>query len=311
MLNPSCQFRKFILLCAIFCVAILAGAVYTLQLTHDKNYRSSSIIEDLKYLPSGTFLKGAALSFDEILADLLWIKTIGYFGEHAQTDQDFQWLAHILDVTTTLDPYFQDPYEFGGVVLANEVDDLDKSTELMKKGMANVPKHHKRYWYLPFFTAFNFMYHKNDYQAAADYLKIAASFPQSPSYLPLLVSRLYANTNDPGLAIPFLQEMINRASTPEVEKKLVKRIKEIQVKQHIQFLEKAVDIFKGQTGGYPGNLEELVLKNIINTLPEEPFGGRYFISKEDNSIQSSSDIDGLQLHIKEKKKSLPLILKHK
>lgn len=254
--------------------------------------------EDLKYLPSGKFLKGAALCYDEVLADLLWIKAIGYFGEHYVADQNYAWLYHLLDITTSLDPGFEDPYEFGGIILAGEMGNIDQSTELLKKGMNNVFKHHKRYWYLPFFVAFNYMYYKGDNLNAARYLEIAARYPQSPSYLPLLVSRLYANSDDPVLAIPFLEEMIRKTNSPELQKKLRKRIKEIMVERDIRFLEKGRDQFLAQTGRYPNTLDELVQGGFIQNIPEEPFGGTYTIEVEDHSIRSSMT-ERLKLHINE------------
>ena len=56
--------------------------------TLDKKYPRQGV-ESFLYLPSGTFLKGAALGYDEMLADLFWIKAVGYFGGHAQTDRNY------------------------------------------------------------------------------------------------------------------------------------------------------------------------------------------------------------------------------
>lgn len=288
----------------------VVGAVCLSQYHIDRNSQHRVVIEDLKYLPSGKFLKGAALSYDEIVADLLWIKAIGYFGKHAQTARDYTWLYHILDITTTLDPFSPTPYEFGGIVLGTELGDVDKSLAILKKGMANVPKHHKRYWYLPFFSAFNYMFYKGDNLTAAKFLEEATRFPQRPDYLPLLVSRLYANTDDPTLAIPFLEEMIENVSTPEMKEKLELRIKQIQIKQHILLLTTARDRFKKETGSYPQSLDVLVSYGILYKIPLEPIGGSYYISKDDNSIQTSSEVDNMELHIN-KGPGVPLILQGK
>ncbi len=175
----------------IIIVVFLISALFYVTQTLDKKYPRQSV-ESFLYLPSGNFLKGAALGYDEMLGDLLWIKAVGYFGGHINTDRNYQWLAHLLDVATTLDPLYQYPYEFGGVILAAEAGEVDKSIALLKKGMENVSKADPRYWYFPFFLAYNYMYHKNDYLTAAHYLEQATTFPKSPSYLPKLVARLYA-----------------------------------------------------------------------------------------------------------------------
>lgn len=288
----------------IFLCAITSFRIQTLL---DSKFSRIDQIEDFNYLPNGNFLKGASLSFDEVLADLLWIKTIGYFGEHVKGDQDYQWLNRLLEVTTTLDPYYQNPYEFGGIILSWEMGDIDAGIKILQKGMDNVPRNHPRYWYLPFFTGFNYMYYKGDNQTAARYLEQAASFPQSPAYLPLLVARLYANTDDPGMAIPFLEEMLAQTDSPEMQASLEKRIKEVRVKQHIKILSTATKQFQERTGRLPAHLEELLTSGILRALPIEPFGGRYQIMK-DGTIESTSDIDSMKLHINKKEpSSAPLI----
>jgi hypothetical protein len=264
-------------------------------------------IEDLKYLPSGKFLQGAALGYDAMLADLLWIKGIAYLGEHAKTDQDYTWLYHILDITTTLDPMFEEPYEMGAVVLASDLHEVDKSISLARKGMEHVPEHHKRYWYLPFYIAFDYMYYKDDYLTAARYLEQAARFPQRPDYLPLLVSRLYANTEDPSIALPFLREMEQNASSPELKKKLQQRIKEVMVEQDIRFLEQAVDRYVARYGSHPETVQDLQQAGIIRQVPQEPFGGWYSIDQKDHTVRSSTTAERLKVHIKKNRPKIEQI----
>lgn len=296
------------------CIAtglILTFSVVLLQRYHDSCFAvDRPAFEDLKYLPSGKFLKGAMLSFDEIVADLLLIKSLSYFGSHYKTDKDFRWLYRILDVTTTLDPYFEDPYEFGGIILGQELGEPDLSLTLLEKGMKHVPRHHKRYWYLPFHIAFIHMYHKGDYKTAAHYLEIAASFPQRPAYLPLLVARLYANTEDPGIAIPFLNEMLDRAGSLEMKEKLRRRIRELQVKQHILLLTNARNRYRQITGNDIDSLEALVTGKILKSIPREPFGGHYYFSIEDDTIRSTTKVDSLKLHL-QTNTTEPLIFQNK
>ena len=216
------------------------------------------------------------------------------------TDRRYDWLHHILDITTTLDPLFEDPYEFGGIVLATELGAVDKSIAILKKGMKNVPEDHKRYWYLPFFLAFDYMFYKGDYLTAAHYLEKASRFPQSPTYLPFLVARLYANADNSDVAIVFLREILKSTESPELKKKLKKRIKEVKVERDIRALEAARDRFLVRWDRYPSSLVELVKTGVITAIPGEPFGGRYYIDLTDHSIHSTSLSKRLKLHINKK-----------
>jgi hypothetical protein len=276
-------------------VSCIIGSVFT-SVNIDKKY-PPVVVDDMLYLPSGNFLKGAALGFDEILADLLWIKALAYFGGHAVTDQDYPWLHHILETVTTLDPYFQYPYEFGGMILASEIGDVDKSNLLLKKGMKNVPKTHKRYWYYPFFIAFNYMYYKNDYRTAAHYLEIASKFPKSPDYLPLLVARLYSNTDSPDIAIAFLTEMIKSTEKPELKEKFKLRLNEVTNLSNIQLLEAARHQFLLKFHRSPESIDEIFKNGLIVFIPADPRGGQYYISEKDGTVKSTKKTEPLKVHI--------------
>ena len=100
-----------------------------------------------------TIFKGSCFSIRWTFADYLWIKAIVYFGKHFETDKSCRWFYHLLDVVSTLDPYFESAYEIGGVTLAYWEKDENLSIKLLKKGMTNVPKTHERDWRILFFLA--------------------------------------------------------------------------------------------------------------------------------------------------------------
>ncbi len=254
--------------------------------------------EELIYMPSGKFLKGAALGYDEILGDLLWIKALGYFGSHSATDQSYTWLGHILDIVTTLDPLYHPPYEFGGIALAAEAGDVDSSIALLKKGMDHVPPNHPRYYYLPFFLAFDYMYYKEDYLTAAHYLEQAAKFPQSPPYLPNLVARLYANADSPEVAVAFLQEMIQSTKQQDLKDRLLVRLYQVSHQSNLKTLNQAIDIFYQKFAKRPLSLDELVDAGIIHDIPVDPRGGAYYIDEQGRFVKNTVPARELKVHIK-------------
>ncbi len=268
---------------------------YSLQINIDSRFIKPTINTEARFLPSGKFLQGATLSYDELSADLLWIKAIGYFGTHYSSDKDYTWLSHLLEIITTLDPAYEEVYELGAIILSSEIGNISKSNELLLKGMNNVPVQDDRYWYLPFHIAFNNMFYIGDNRTAAHYFEIAARSHNSPRYLPLLVSRLYANTDNIALALPFLQEMISQAENEEIRQTLIRRMNDIYIKQHTNLLNRACERFKHETGQPPTTLNDLVRLNIISEIPTEPYNGHYYL--EDKCIvKSSSATDDLKMH---------------
>jgi hypothetical protein len=152
------------------------------------------------------------------LRDYLWIKAIVYFGKHFETDKSCRWFYHLLDVVSTLDPYFESAYEIGGVALAYWEKDQNLSIKLLKKGMVNLPKIHEPYWRILFFLGYNNMYYKKNFATAAHYLEEAIKYLGYPRYLPFLVARLYSNAKDPKIAIKFLQEIYRSTENEETKK---------------------------------------------------------------------------------------------
>ncbi len=85
---------------AVFLIAIAAifVALYPLQKNID-GYRSSwHQEEELLYLPSGNMIKIVSLGFDQVAADILYIKMIDYFASHLSTDRSYVWFYHIADL---------------------------------------------------------------------------------------------------------------------------------------------------------------------------------------------------------------------
>lgn len=284
----------------IFITTILVAASLFCSITLDKKYPCFPY-EEISYLPSGKFLKGAALGYDQILGDLLWIKALGYFGGHLQTDQSYTWLGHILDIVTTLDPLYQPPYEFGGIALAAEAEDVDKSIALLKKGMAHVPPNHPRYYYLPFFLAFDYMYYKGDYLSAAHYLEQAAKYPQAPPYLPKLVARLYANADSPEVAATFLQEMIQATDRQDLKESLTLRLHQVINQANLKQLNLAVDTFHLKFEKDPFSLNDLLDTGIVSDIPVDPRGGTYYIDGTDHGVKNTIQAKELKVHLKQKK----------
>ncbi|HLC25635.1 MAG TPA: hypothetical protein VJM80_02585 [bacterium] len=276
---------------------ILAVATYGVQRNLEVFHARARKIEDLKYLPSGKFLKPASLGYQNLLSSLFWIKTVGYFGNHVLTDRQYPYLYQLVDVVTTLDPLFEYPYEFGGIVLALEVGHLDLSDAILRKGLSNVPEKDPRYWYLPFFLGFNYMFYRHDFKTAAHYMEIAARHPGRPEYLPLLVAKLYAKAYEPAVGLQFLEEMYHSTENEQLKERIAQRIREVIVERDLQFLERARDEYRKFRGTYPENLQALVQAGIIRSIPREPLGGSYRIDSQTGEIFSTKFKERLRVYV--------------
>src|SRR5438132_1710614 len=89
---------------------------------------------ELVYVPPAKFLKVVALGYQHTLADLLWFRTISYFGHHYWGNRVYPWLGYMCDVVTDLDPRAEHVYRFGGLILPWEADRVDDGIALLQKG---------------------------------------------------------------------------------------------------------------------------------------------------------------------------------
>ena len=96
-------------------------------------------LEELSYYPSGRYLEPATFGHAATAADLAWLRAVQYYGQHRTTDDQYDRMAHVFDILTTLDPSFLPAYSFGAFALAQEGGDFPSAARLMQKGIAANP----------------------------------------------------------------------------------------------------------------------------------------------------------------------------
>ncbi|NOY85448.1 MAG: hypothetical protein GXO96_11630 [Nitrospirae bacterium] len=179
--------------------------------------------EDFLYLPSGDYLKPLALGYNQVVADLLWIKTVHYFGSHFTTDKEYPWLHHILSIIIDLDPQFDFPYYFGGIVLSMEADQKDRANDILARGMEAYPEK----WEYPFYIGFNHYYHDGNPAAALPFIEKAAALPKVPEFVKSLVGTLYLETGKKETALQFFRKIYENTSDDLVREKISMKVEKI------------------------------------------------------------------------------------
>ena len=126
-------------------VALLLAVA--LQFGRDASYpRAEVSTERLLYTRSGTAVSRLALEFRAIASDVYWIRAIQHYGgDRLAHDrrQRYELLQPLLDLTTTLDPYFTVAYRFGAIFLSEQPPGgpgrPDQAIALLEKGTAAQP----------------------------------------------------------------------------------------------------------------------------------------------------------------------------
>jgi hypothetical protein len=132
---------------------VLAGSIGALaiaigvQIARDRLYsRETTETERILYVRSTEAMKRLALGFDALLSDVYWIRAIQHYGgDRLSKDrrQRYELLDPLLNLTTTLDPYFTIAYRFGSIFLSEPPPGgpgrPDRAIALLQKGIGVQP----------------------------------------------------------------------------------------------------------------------------------------------------------------------------
>lgn len=238
-------------------------------------------------LPS-SLLKITALEFDGLVSDLLFLDSLVlYGGTRERTERpkvkewEWQWLDKTLSASTDLDPYFLDPYLFGNAILTWEGGMIREANDLLEKGS----RHRTWDWMLPFFTGFNEFFFLRENEKAADHLMEASKRPGANPMLASLASKLAFKERRTETSILFLEELLKRSDDELTRQKFKLRIEALR---KILFLEQAVVQYRKRYNTKPETLEKLIAKGIIQNIPADPYGGKFYLDPE-SAVRSTTE----------------------
>lgn len=273
---------------------LFIASIFLLQKHIDTYKDRAEKIEALRLLPPGRYIRPLVLGYNQIAADFIWLKAVQLISEKRISQEGYDWIYHVLDVVTDLDPKFDYAYQVGGIVLATLGDQVDKSNALLEKGLKENPK----VWQIPFYLGFNHFFYLKDYKRAADYMSIAGQLPGSPRYVPFLASRLYTQAKDPETGMKFLSRIYENTRDERIRAEIEVRIKELKVEKDLQILAEAAAKYKEKYEREPAILDYLVKEGFIQEIPEEPFDGYYYVDPKTREIKSSSAKERLRVYDK-------------
>ncbi len=272
--------------------AVLILGLHALQVGLDRQRAAVPKLQRFMYLPSGEQLRMAVLGYHQVAADVLWLQAIQAMGERKVSLEAGAWIAHALDVITTLDPWFVRVYRAGGIALTTLVPLPAESNRLLLKGIEHNPDD----WYLPFLLGFNYYYNDYDDAKAAQYIASASRLPEAPAYLAGLAARLYVSAHTPQDALMFLAQVYEHTADENVRRVLEQRIKEVVVERDLLLLEETIHRYRALHKRAPARLEDLVRPGLLRELPREPFGGRYLYDPQTQTVRSSEVKERMKLY---------------
>jgi tetratricopeptide (TPR) repeat protein len=230
----------------------------------------------LGFFPPAPVVKALSADQYQFMSHLITLQCLFYFGtlvEQQREVTDWSRLQRALYTATRLDPYNMDAYYFSQAVLPWDAGKPQQAIELLEYGFA----HRTWDWYLPFFLSFDYAFFMKDYSKAGEYLTRAAELNPRAAWFSTLAARYYYEGGRTALALAYLKELIPTARNEAIRKQLMIRAEALE---HILRLEEAIADFRDRFHKNPENLRELVDVGILNHLPEDPYGGTFYLDKQ-------------------------------
>jgi tetratricopeptide (TPR) repeat protein len=275
---------------SLLLVLCLAGSI--LSLRQLDRIRTGATLEDVLYITSPKLVKRLSLGYDGLLADVYWTRAVQYFGNrHVEGASNFNLLAPLLEITTTLDPHLLVAYQFGANFLSpappNGAGMPDKAIPLVEFGIRNNPDD----WHLYYELGFIYYMEKKEYGKAAEAFERGSQVRHAHPFLRVLAAQMAQHAGDTQMARALWTTTYETTQDRQIRANAVAHLVALQVDDEVTMLEQTVAQDRTRTGRWPSSLSELVSSGMLRGVPRDPTGRPYKLMPEGRvEVQVPDDI---------------------
>lgn len=249
------------------------------------------LIEQTLFL-SPSSLKKLSLGYEQILADIYWLRAIQYFGSDDIDiiEKDPETLYQYFDIITDLDPKFVNAYRFGGTFLAEPIPmglgELEKAFELYDKGRENNPSNFR----LPLEQAFLYYLYTDEYGKSAELFRESADKPGLSDFRSASIRGMAAAALSRGgerdMAKKIWQYIYQTTDNEGRREFALRNLEEIETKEKEDELTKVLREYIENAGSIPDDISVLKDAGYLDSIPKDHEGKEFIISKKLRSVKS-------------------------
>jgi hypothetical protein len=244
--------------------------------------------EEVLYLWSGTQVKRLFPGFEDLAADVYWLRTVQYFGGQRlfAAHRRFELLRPLIGITTTLDPRLEIAYRYGAIFLSEPppagAGRPREGVLVLERGVQNNPGS----WRLRQDLGFFHYIYLHDPERAAAILNEAADLPEAAFWLRMMAADLLAKGGERANSRRMWQQMYEQAEPGIIKDNAALRLRILDSRDLADRLTEIVVEFERRTGRRPTRLAELLSAGLwrgpLVDASGTPFGydpgkGRVFI----------------------------------
>ena len=275
----------------------MMGAVVGLQALHERGGGPpASTTVNMLYVRSPEAMKRLALSYDDVLADIYWIRAVQHYGStRLSTDLNnrYDLLYPLLDLTTSLDPRFDVAYYFGSIFLAESPPGgpgrPDLAIALLEKGLRAQPLK----WEFAQSIGFVHYWFRQDYDEAAAWFAKAAAFPNGPIWMAPLAATTLAQGGRRESSRLLWQQVARTAEHEGFRNEAVRRLRQLDAMDQLDGLRQVVAAFQRSVGRLPSGWDDLQRAGSLPGTPVDPSGTPYRLESGIVSLAPDSPLNPL------------------
>jgi tetratricopeptide (TPR) repeat protein len=239
----------------------------------------------LGFFPPAPVIKALSADQYQFVSQVISLQCLFYFGtlvEQKTQRPDLQRIHRALYTSTRLDPYNMDAYYFAQAVLTWETNMIPQVIDLLEYGFA----HRSWDWYLPFFLSFDYAYFLRDYKKAGEYLAKVVELKPEVGWYATLAARYFYEGGSTALALAYLKEIIPTARNEAIKRRMMTRAEALE---NILKIEQAIVAYRKRFQRDPKELGDLVNGGVLDLVPEDPYGGSFYLDK-DGMVRTTSKL---------------------
>jgi hypothetical protein len=236
-----------------------AAALVVVQGRIDRALGEFRVQDESLYLWSARHVKRMAAGFENLMADVYWLRTVQYFGGHRlfASGKRFELLFPLIDVTTTLDPRLEIAYRYGAIFLCEPppigAGRIAEGLAILERGAERLPLS----WRLRQDAGYFRYLFLHDYEGAARILDDAARIPGAPFWLKTMAADVVAKGGDRATARAMWRMMGEQAEEGILKAHARDRLRVLDALDLADHWTAKAAEFQRRMGRWPGSLAEL------------------------------------------------------
>jgi hypothetical protein len=254
-------------------IAALMALSLFVQVVRDRGWQPFEPPGGMLWIRSGPVAERLALGFDNLAADVYWIRAVVHFGgQRMSGHKNYDQLFPLLDLVTSLDPHFKVAYRFGAIFLAEPFPGgagrPDLAMQLLQKGMAADPTR----WEYPQDIGFIHYFRTRDFALASEWFKRAGDVPGAPEWLLPLAATTLAEGGNRHSSRMLWTELRESADFEWIRTTAAHRLQQLDAMDMIDELNRITAGFTARHGRPPRDWREIANDERWRGLPVDPAG---------------------------------------